>query len=181
MVDTTLYNQLVQQQASIVNAQAERRHIQAKREILIERLKTWGIVALFLVAIALLLILLLWLLPSPIRSTGHSSYSAIEKECTKPYHPVSDDLFQPDATPSISPASQPQNSSDTKKGAVNSAMKDGIEYVKKDHRVYKLHWVNGNLIQETPLEESIEESRKVLKEDIPKMSIPKKGKEQKKS
>jgi len=164
MINTELHNTLIDQQVQKSIIASERLRIREQRALKQEQILSYLPLVGMIFLILLLLIILLWLLPTKSFSfsSGNGSHSqkSVREEKSVPTQPI---LKQEQKT--VAPSTH------SKEGV----LKDGVEYVKHDHHVYKRTWRAGQLVSDERLEESIEDSRTKKNEQIPQLATPKKG------
>ena len=150
MIDTKLHNGLIDEDAKqrIISAKIDTTLL--KRELLKERLKNYAYILIF-IFLVLMLFGMLFRLFSFFGIFGFRTLGF--KGGFSPLHTQTQTTIQ-------KPTPSKQNPY------------DGIDYIKKEHFIYKREWKDGELIKETKLAPTIKESRQ--KEKIPQFSAPKK-------
>ena len=182
MINTELHNALIEKQMQKSVIAAERLSMREQRALKREKVFSYLPLVGFVFLILLLLILLYWLFPVKDFSSLFQSSPSREKQVECPTEeklligPKQDKELRPKESVPLKrvPVSrQPKNDSSLK--SEEGVLKEGIEYVKHDHHVYKRTWEAGRLVSDERLEETIEDSRAKSNEKIPQLATPKKG------
>jgi len=164
MINTELHNQLIEKEMQKKGIEYDRINQIAKRAVLIERLKSYLLIACLIFIILLMLEALLWLFPS-------KSFGAIHTPCNK------ERIIKKDSNKSTKHKNNTKFLSTTKTKDNNTlntskhTLKNGTEYIKHDNFVYERVWKDGELIKEIKLERTIKDSRAKTKQ-IPQLATP---------
>ena len=170
MIDTSLHNQLIDKEITRKLVDADRGIQKSKNALMIDRVTYYVPVVLFLALVALLIIMLLRLISALAPSSSSSSNA---QEYTQPATPrPSFEQANPNDTDPTTQDPNGQDPSTHDKTKKAPKLKEGIEYFKYDNHVYKRTWEKGIIINVERLEETIEESRKKLNEEIPQFAQP---------
>jgi len=169
MVNTKLHNELIEKEIEKKKIEYDHINQKAKQKVIIEKLKSYAFIAIFVFFVLLLLEVLLWLFPSKHAST--SDMSKVQKvvcecNCTKNTQPHPSQASKNGSNGDLDQKAKNSGSNNDK-----SSLKNGIEYVKHDNFVFERTWKNGVLIKERKLAPTIKDARKKVKH-IPQLATP---------
>ena len=162
MINIQLHNQLMEIEMHRKAIEANKRVQEAKTQILIERLWRALYITGFLFIVLLLLVILLWLLPS--KSIDLPTFSDKKTETIN----SNKDIHKNTTVKKIE-----------KSNIEKSDQKpfNGVEYVKENNYIYKRVYKEGLLVEEIKLAPTITESKTIKHEKIPQFSTLKSNKD----
>ena len=164
MINTELHNTLIDQQVQKSIIASERLHMREQSALKQEKVLSYLPLVGMIFLILLLLIILSWLLPTKSFSFSSASGSRSQEFVREPKSAPTQPILQHEPK-TVAPLTHSKE----------DVLKDGVEYVRHDHHVYKRTWRAGRLVSDERLQESIEDSRTKLNEKIPQLATPKKG------